>query len=209
MKKFLFLLLVSMVAVFISCGGDDGDVNPSCNNKCDTIGATQCSADGKGFDKCTKETDTCNIWKTTVCTGGEACVKVGDIAGCGTDGGGDNNVTNCTSSSDCASNTNGKTECSTGVCSEPASTGCTSNDDCSGDTPICEAGACVADSNTGCLNPCDENESGTTQCDGDTLQTCTLKSDLNCYNWDNTTDCTSEGKVCDDMGVPMCITEIK
>jgi len=176
MKKLIFFLLISVGFIFSACNNDTdkGDVNPTCQNECDTVGQTRCSEDKKAFETCTKRTDTCNVWEETKCTGDNVCVLAEGIAGCGSN---ENDVTSCQSDSDCAGNTNGKTVCVEGVCTESGTNenveDCTEDADCKDNTngkTICVEGVCAEDDTNENVEDCTEdadcedNTNGKTVC---------------------------------------------
>ncbi len=213
MKKMLMFLLLVSLTFFISCGEDD-DVK--CQNACEESksGATQCTTDKKDFEACTLQDNGCYEWIETDCTGDEVCVvaPATSIAACGV--GEVNEATVCTNGgNECVGNTNGKTECTNDLCTEPVSTGCTGDADCSGSTPVCNAsGECVADTTS--PEPCATDgcdESGTTECDtvdSDVLKTCTLQAE-GCLKWEET-DCADNSLTCSDTtGTPACGMSIK
>ncbi len=202
MKQLLMLLMMSIVFIGVSCDGDDP---VECKNECATNGTTSCK-DAKTMQACTLQTNGCNIWVPTECTGTNTCVEQNDsVAGCVeeivvdtcTDGG-----------NECAANTNGKTDCVANVCVTPAATECTADAKrCNADNvETCKADGSAWEVTTTCAAPkkCDATsftceEETTTECtadeqrcNNDDVETC--KADGSA--WEVTTDCTGTEK-CD------------
>jgi len=154
-----------------------------------------------------------------VCTGNTNGLTVCKEGVCSTPD--DNNVTDCSSDADCEDNTDGNTVCKDDdLCGAPSDeVSCTSDADCvnAPNGPVCKGdGYCGAASGAvACTSDgCEPDESGTTQCSAvfvDIVQTCTLQTTLNCYKWEDTTDCSGQSMTCVDNGtVPAaCGVDVK
>jgi hypothetical protein len=169
----------------------------TCTNECDTVDATQCN--GEVIETCTLNNTTgCNEWVagTNCADNSEFCVITGGDAVC-----------SATCEHRC--DTEGASQCD-----DQTVQVCTLVGDCrdwvDGDTCVpprfeCEVVATVAQCVEQCSDECDPAVDAS-QCDGNTVQTCTMDNDTGCYEWLDTTACADPTPFCDNTQDPaVCI----
>lgn len=180
------------------CSAEGGEPACVCDNHCDSEGASQC--DGDIVQTCISDGDGCLFWgDVRDCSDdGFACVIQGDDASCET----------C--SDQCMPAGSSRCQDSTIQICSPGGSGClvwTDGTNCGDDGEVCEESGGVAVCVRGCDDECEVEDD--TQCDGETIEVCSLDID-GCRYWVEQTDCAEETPplFCDDTDEPaLCAAE--
>ena len=250
LRMSMYVLSVGLIlGLAAGCGGGGEPDCTAVTNPCTELSALQCSSDSATIEVCLENEDGCFQWSLqTECAAGEQCDDSAGEPACGcTDACATDGATRCSSTAiqecqmgtsgclgwveiqDCADTSlicdasGGSAECVEGctdACTAEGLTSCHGSiiQTCTMGTNLCLAWvdgidcaatseACDDDSGTaqcvgGCVDTC--TTAGATQCNGTVIETCATDTD-GCLAWTPGTDCNTTGEVCNDTsGTAQC-----
>jgi len=174
-----------------TCRSLGTDAACQCNHQCTKDGATVCSSDNQNIQLCITHSSGCLVLENqTDCSqSGKVCYFSNNQAQC---------VEPC--SDQCPAGASQCVQNRIQICSRPER--CTEwvdGQDCSLDGKRCVMESGQAACREPCSNKCPS--AGTTRCNQNVIQICATASD-GCLDWKDDTDCTEQGKYCNDASQP-------